>query len=86
MTHRDKFEFVNELRSTMNRKFACTIWRRLATPEPHESIKGFPLLPCMGRAYTGKHYNVANTLFLLDAFTYISVILDITNSSRSDHS
>ena len=82
MTHRDKIEFVNELRSTMNREFACAIWQRLATPEPHESItrnahcalrKGFTLRTCMARAilaYTGKHY-VANALFLLDAFTYI---------------
>ena len=38
MTHRDKFEFVNELCSTTNREFACAIWRRLATPEPRESI------------------------------------------------
>ena len=38
MTHRDKFEFVNELHSTMNREFARPIWRRLATPEPRESI------------------------------------------------
>jgi hypothetical protein len=71
MTHRDKFEFVNELCSTTNREFACAIWRRLATPAPRESItrnahcalrKGFPLRPCMARAilaYTGKHYNVA---------------------------
>ena len=48
MTHRDKFEFVNELHSTMNREFAR------ATPEPRESItrnahcalrEGFPLRP-----------------------------------------
>ena len=68
---------------TTNREFACAIWRRLATPEPRESITrnahcalrmGFPLRPCMARAmlaYTGKHYNVAYTLFLLDAFTYV---------------
>ena len=66
---------------TTNREFACAIWRRLATPEPRESIthnvhcalhKGFPLRLCMARAilaYTGKHYNVAYALFLLDAFT-----------------
>ena len=39
--------------------------------------KGFPLRPCMARAilaYTGKHYNVANTLFLLHAFTYVTTI------------
>ena len=79
MTHRDKFEFVNELCSTMNREFACAIWRRLATPAPRESITRNAhcalrkrLRPCMARAilaYTGKHYNVAYTLFLLDAFT-----------------
>ena len=39
--------------------------------------KGFPLHPCMARAilaYTGKHYNVANTLFLFDAFTHVDCV------------
>ena len=89
MTHRDKFEFVNELRSTKNREFARAIWRRLATPEARKSItrnahcalcEGFPLCPCMARAmlaYTGKYYNVANTpyFYLMRSQVYI-----ITNS------
>ena len=53
---------------------------RLATPDPRKSItrnahcalrEGFPLRARLWLVvYTGKHHNVANTLFLLDAFTY----------------
>ena len=74
MTHRDKFEFVNELCSTMNIEFARAIWRR----------EGFPLHPCTAGAmlvYTGKHYNVAKTLFLLDAFTVIIIATTLSSSS-----
>ena len=70
MTHRDKFEFVNELCSTTNREFACAIWRRLATPEPRESITRNAHCALRMGLYTGKYYNVANNLIFFYAFTY----------------
>ena len=74
MTHRDKCEFVNEV----NREFAHAIWRRTIshtrTARKHCTLRvGFTLRPCMARAmlaYTGKHYNVANALYLLNVKLY----------------
>ena len=86
MTHRDKFEFVNELR---NREFACAIWRRLIlahNQKPRESIthcalrEGFPLRP---RACQTPYFHMYKAVELSNLDTNRMVPSEVSGLTRT---
>ena len=51
MTHRDKFEFVNELRSTTNREFACAHTRTAREHYAQRALRSTYPPPVYGSCY-----------------------------------